>query len=371
MWFGKVKQLRDFLDDLDIWLPSAAREAKRKGSSGRPPRLSAEPFTINELAALKHEILEDLCDHTAAECPDCSLEGGFNDPEIFEIVSQLPSALQECPMRLQHSHEYREWVGNCLDQLIAIPDGAGCEALRRITSKEVSLPWAFFMVYVHLVCVLGDAKHNKEAVTTREGTETTREKGSSRFFKAHAFTRKRWKSAMDSFESYKNCCSGDEKYQFIFPEHLGDIHRIRHRLLSLAESALACCGNLDSWTAKSYSPEIRKILGELLAARILPAFIEQGPKYNMEKWWSEAAVLMNAGMCALPPALQPDTDAPDFDADYLRNLGRKDRAEGEHMLLYLSVPHPEDGHLAELCLDYLRGIPRYQGKTIERKIERE
>jgi len=80
---------------------------------------------------------------------------------------------------------------------------------------------------------------------------------------------------------------------------------------------------------------------------------------------------MNIGMWALPPALQPDKDAPDFDAEYLQNLGRKDREEGEHMLLYLSVPHPEDGHLAELCLDYLRGIPRYQGKTIEQMDEHE
>jgi len=80
---------------------SAANEAKRRGSGGRPPKLAAEPFTESELAALKHEILEGLCDHDAAECPDCSLEGGPNDPEIFEIVREIPSPLQQCPLRLQ------------------------------------------------------------------------------------------------------------------------------------------------------------------------------------------------------------------------------------------------------------------------------
>jgi hypothetical protein len=345
--------------------------AKGKGHGGRPPRLSTEPFAKDELTALKQEILEALCDSDTAECPECSLEGGPNDPEIFEVVRELPSAFQQCPMRLQLSLEYRQWVEKCLDLLNALPEGAGCEAVRRIKSKEVSLPWAFVMVYMHLVFALGDLKDIKEAVTTHEGMETTREEGYSRFFKAHAYTQKQLKSAIDSFEIYKNCCSNDERYRFIHPEHLGEIHRIRRRLISLTEAALACCGHLDNWIAESYSPNNLKALGEFLAARILPAFIEQGQKYCIEKWWAEASVIMSAGMLALPHASQPTINAPDFDAEYLRNLGRKDRAEGEHMLFYLSNPHPEDSHLAELCLDYLRGLSEYHGKTIEPRDERE
>jgi len=139
------------------------------------------------------------------------------------------------------------------------------------------------MVYLHLVFVLGDAKYEKEAVSAPGCMETTREEGHSRFSAAHAYTRERWKSAIDSFESFKNCCSNDEKYQFIYPEHLGDIHKIRRRPLSLAESALACFGHLDNWTAESYSSQTLKNSGEFLAARIIPAFIEQGPKYDTEK----------------------------------------------------------------------------------------
>lgn len=379
MWFGRVRQLREFIANLktaeivsgEVRELSAACEARRKGSSGRPPKFSTEPFTKHELAGLKLEILEVLCDEYPAQCSECSLEGGPNDPEIAEIVWQLPKALQQCPMRLQLSQEYRQWVGDCLDVLNAIPKGAGCEALRRIKSKEVPLSWAFVMVYMQLVFVLCNAKDNEETVTTPGGKETTREEGQSRFFNAHAYTRDQWKSAIDKFEVYKNCCANDEKYLSVRPEHLGEIHKIKRRLLSLAEAALACCGDLDNWIAKSYSSENSRILGEFLAARILPAFIYHGPKYSMEKWWAEASVIMSAGMRALPPVLQPDKDPPDFDPDYLRNLGRKDCAEGEHMLFYLSIPHPEDGHLAELCLDYLRGIPQYQGKMIEKKDERE
>jgi len=376
VWLGRVRELREFIAGLNIVEVVSGEihteaEAKRRGNGGRPFKLSPKPFTKEELASLKHEILEDLCDKDSDRCPECSLDGGSTDPELFEIVRELPEALQQCPMPLQLSHEYRQWVEDCLDRLNAIPDGAGCEALRRIKSKKVDLSWAFLMVFLHLAFALGDGKYRKEAFTTSDGSKITWKRGHFQFFEAHAYTQTRWQSALDSFEVYKNCCSNDEKYRFIHPEHLGEIHGIRRRLISLSEAALACCGHLDNWIAASYSPHNLESLREFLAARILPAFIEQGQKFGVEKWWAEAAVIMSAGMLALPGALQPTINAPDFDAEYLRNLGRKDREEGEHMLFYMSNPRCEDSHLAELCLDYLRGLSRYHGKTIEPRDERE
>ncbi len=371
MWLGRVRQLREFIASLNIVYVDSGTiqtdsETERRGKGGRPLKVSTQAFTKQELASLKHEILDPLCGLYCVGCPDCILGEGPNDPEIFEIVRELPSALQQCPMPLQLSHEYREWVDACLDNLNATPKGAGCEALRRIMSKEVPLSWAFLMVYMHLNFSLSDGKYKKDAFTTPEGEKITWEKGHSQFFEAHAYTRTQLQFTLNSFEAYKNCCSNDEKYRFINPEHLGSIHRIKRRLISLAESALASCGALDKWIAESYSPRNLESLGEFLAARILPAFIEQGQKYGLEKWWAEASVILSAGMLALPSTLQPTIDAPDFDAEYLRNLGRKDRAEGEHMLLYMSVPHSEDSHLAKLCMDYLGRIYAYQGRTIER-----
>ena len=240
VWFGITKELREFLSAALI---DASDGIKAKGHGGRPSKDSTAAFANDEREILLQEILEDVC--AGHICSECSVNGGCHDPAIFEILRELPNGLNECPMPLQRSFQYREWVNRCLDELYAIPEGAGCVSLRRLRSNGVSLPWAFLMTYMYLLFVLADVKDQGEVIAAPGMRETTKAKAAFEFFDRRIETQKQLRSVYSALEAYKGCCSTEEKYQFIHPEHLGEIHEIRRRLLCLAESALVCCRKLD------------------------------------------------------------------------------------------------------------------------------